>query len=240
MLRPARQSFHIDLKIVMAAIGAVLRGNDLVCAPMRGVAPALGPVLAFAIVIALLGHPAQAQPATSAERPEQDGDQISFAANDVDFLNLIGTLEAPLGFDAVSGFAPLPPPEPLTAMTLTAVIAYQDRIRAAGTVSSAVGRYQFIQPTLQALVRDHGISRDLIFDAEVQTYLARFLMRDCGFYDPDTPLAPLANCLATVWAALPMVTGPTYGRSFYDGDGINAALTHPDTVLTLLAQRFQW
>lgn len=165
---------------------------------------------------------------------------ISFAANDVDFLNLMGNLEGPYGFDTVSGFAPVAPERPLTQMTLSEVIAYQEKIRSLGTVSSAVGRYQFIYRTLHGLVHQHGISGDLVFDGEVQTYLARFLMHDCGFYTADTPVVPLANCLATVWAALPVVSGPGAGRSYYEDDGINAALTSPATVLDVLDRRFQW
>lgn len=165
---------------------------------------------------------------------------IRFAANDVTFLNLMGNLEGPYGFDSVSGFAPAPPERPLTEMTLSEVIAYQERLRALGTVSSAVGRYQFIYLTLRDLVERHGISGDLVFDSEVQTYLARFLMHDCGFYDPDTALVRLANCLATVWAALPVVSGPGAGRSHYADDGINRALTEPGLVLRVLAERFNW
>lgn len=197
------------------------------------------PVVLIAAICALAPTSplsAQAQP-PDATTVDQD---ISFAANDVLFLNLIGTLEAPLGFDTVSGFAPIAPPRPLTTMTLAEVIAYQERLRALGTVSSAVGRYQFIYRTLHGLVHRHDISGDLVFDGEVQTYLARFLMHDCGFYAPETPLVPLANCLATVWAALPVVSGPRTGRSHYDGDGINAALTEPEVVLRVLDQRFAW
>lgn len=173
-------------------------------------------------------------------RAEIAAPSISFAANDVTFLNLMGNLEAPDGFDAVSGFAPIPPPRPLTEMTLAEVIAYQERLRELGTLSSAVGRYQFIYLTLRDLVDRHGMSGDLVFDSEVQTYLARFLMHECGFYDPQAPLVPLANCLATVWAALPVVSGPGAGRSHYAEDGINRALTEPALVLRVLEDRFRW
>lgn len=165
---------------------------------------------------------------------------VSFAANDVDFLNLMGDVEAPRGFDAVSGFAPVPPPRPLTDMTLDEVLRYQEAIRTMGTVSSAVGRYQFIYPTLRRLVEDLGIAGSLRFDAEVQTYLARFLMHDCGFYDHGTPVQELGNCLAGVWAALPVVSGPRRGLSVYADDGINRALVAPERLLEVLNRRFDW
>jgi hypothetical protein len=171
--------------------------------------------------------PGQARP------PEQ------MPANDVAFLNLMSSLEAPRGFGTVSGFAPEPPPAPLTEMTLDEVLRYQQRIRALGTVSSAVGRYLFIHPTLRRLVEDLGITGSLRFDAEVQTYLARVLMHNCGFYNPETVLAQLGNCLTGVWAALPVVSGPGRGTSVYADDGINRALVSPEVVLEVLERRFE-
>ncbi|MCC5960816.1 MAG: hypothetical protein JJU08_15895 [Rhodobacteraceae bacterium] len=164
----------------------------------------------------------------------------SFAANDVGFLNLMGNLEAPRGFDTVSDFAPVLPERPLTEMTMAEVLDYQRQIRAQGTISSAVGRYQFIYLTLRDLVERHGISETLVFDAEVQTYLARFLMHNCGFYERDTPVLQLGNCLANVWAALPLVSGPSRGASAYAADGINKAFVAPDRVIDVLARRFEW
>lgn len=173
-------------------------------------------------------------PAAAAE------EDLRFGANDVAFLNLMGDLEGPRGFGTITDFAPLLPESALTEMTLQDVLAYQQRIRALGTVSSAVGRYQFIYPTLLQLVTEQGISGQLVFDSEIQTYLARYLMHDCGFYDRDTDLLALGNCLAGVWAALPLVSGPMRGRSAYADDGINRAFVTPDVVLDILAQRFDW
>jgi len=164
----------------------------------------------------------------------------SFAANDVEFLNLMGDLEGPRGFGTVSGFVPVLPVRPLTEMTMAEVLDYQSQIRAQGTISSAVGRYQFIYPTLRELVEQHGISETLVFDAEVQTYLARFLMHNCGFYDRDTSVLQLGNCLASVWAALPLVAGPNRGESIYSGDGINKALISPEILVAVLIRRFDW
>ncbi len=166
--------------------------------------------------------------------------QTSFAANDVEFLNLMGNLEGPRGFGTVSDFAPALPERPLTEMTLAEVLDYQREIRAMGTISSAVGRYQFIYLTLRDLVETHGISDSLVFDGEVQTYLARFLMHNCGFFDRATPEVQLANCLAGVWAALPLVSGPQRGQSAYADDGVNKAFVAPEIVLDVLGRRFTW
>ena len=165
---------------------------------------------------------------------------LRFEANDVAFLNLMGDLEGSRGFGTITDFAPLLPESVLTDMTLAEVLDYQRQIRSLGTVSSAVGRYQFIYPTLLALVEERNITDTLIFDSEVQTYLARFLMHDCGFYDADTDLIALGNCLASVWAALPLVSGPQRGQSAYAGDGVNRAFVTPDVVLEVLRRRFDW
>jgi len=164
----------------------------------------------------------------------------SFAANDVEFLNLMGNLEGPRGFATVSDLVPTLPQRPITEMTLAEVLEYQRGIRSLGTVSSAAGRYQFIYPTLSELLERHDITHTLIFDGEVQTYLARVLMHRCGFYERDTHLLVLGNCLAGVWAALPLVSGPLAGESAYAGDGINRALVEPEILLDVLSRRFDW
>lgn len=166
--------------------------------------------------------------------------ETRFAANDVEFLNLMGNLEGPRGFGTVSDFAPVLPNAPLTTMTLAEVLEYQREIRAVGTISSAVGRYQFIYLTLRDLIENQGISEILIFDAEIQTYLARFLMHNCGFYDRATPVLQLGNCLAGVWAALPLVSGSSKGKSVYAADGVNRALVSPDVLIDILSRRFEW
>ncbi len=171
------------------------------------------------------------------------GDSVTeagFAANDVAFLNMMGDVEAPDGFGDVFNGVPLLPPERLEEMTIGEVLAYQRQIRTMGTVSSAVGRYQFIHDTLRRLVIELGLSPDLVFDGEVQTFLARTLMSECGFYDPGRNSPALANCLAEVWASLPVVTGPRQGASAYAGDGINRALVSPQDVLAVLDSRFLW
>jgi hypothetical protein len=166
--------------------------------------------------------------------------EMHFAANDTEFLNLLGQIEAPRGFGTVSDFAPLLPERALYTLTIGEVLDYQRQIRALGTLSSAVGRYQFIYVTLYRLVESHRISEHLVFDPEVQTYLARFLMHDCGFYERMTPVIRLGNCLANVWAALPLLSGPQVGKSAYSADGVNKALVAPDAVIEVLHRRFGW
>ncbi|MCE6958763.1 hypothetical protein LAZ40_06840 [Cereibacter sphaeroides] len=163
-----------------------------------------------------------------------------FAANDTDFLNLMGNHEGYRGYGTVSDYAPVLPDREVERMTIGEILAYQERIRAMGTRSSAVGRYQFIHETLSDLVEEEEVSPNLVFDEEVQTYLARFLMEDCGFYDTEAEIAALGNCLAGRWAALPMLSGPQKGLSAHEGDGLNHASIAPETFLAVLESRFTW
>ena len=163
-----------------------------------------------------------------------------YGANDVEFLNLIGQVEAPRGFGSVSDFAPAPPDKLVERMTIGEVLRYQDRIRRMGARSSAIGRYQFIRQTLLEVVRENDVSEDIVFDEEVQTYLARILMDGCGFFDPGTDRDALGNCLAGRWASLPVLSGPGAGMSAYAGDGLNRHLVSPGTVRRVLDDRFSW
>jgi len=155
-----------------------------------------------------------------------------------DLLTFVRHLEAPDGYDAYEARIPIAPPKPLTSMTLAEVLAWQVRVRRSGAPSTAAGGYQIIYPTLQRLVRKYGIDRDARFDAGMQDRLARLLIAECG----DRPaLAATAahsrygNCLAGIWAALPLTAGRNRGRSAYHGVAGNRALTSPRIVLALLA-----
>jgi len=164
----------------------------------------------------------------------------TFGANDAPFLNLVGDLEGPAGFGDVYDGVPFLPPAALDAMTIGQVLHYQRDILEDGTVSSAVARYQFLHDTLVALVDRLDLHEDLVFDGEVQTYLARHLMAGCGFYEPSVEVDALGDCLAGIWAALPLLSGPEAGRSVYEGIAGNKALIDPETVRQVLADRFAW
>lgn len=158
--------------------------------------------------------------------------------NDGPFLELMGRVEGPAGFNQVTLATRLQPPRPIVEMTIAEVLAFQRRIRASGAQSSAVGRFQFIYATLNDMIRSRGIDTRLPFDAITQTALARMQMEACGFYEPISVDTQVANCLARVWAALPVVTGPRAGRSHYHGTAGNRALVSPEAVMDVLARRF--
>lgn len=159
-------------------------------------------------------------------------------AFDRPFLELIGAIEAPQGYDAVTGFAPFRPERPVTEMTIAEVMRWQERVRAAGSESTAVGRFQFVLDTLRFLTRAYEVPHDAVLDRRTQDYLARVLLHRCGFYEPEAPVPELGDCLAGTWAALPMLSDPKRGLSRYKGKANNHARTTPEVVEAVLAVRF--
>ncbi len=173
----------------------------------------------LALVISVQAHVCEAEP------------QVRHTA----LLSFIRALEAPAGYDSFERRIPLQPPRPLTEMTLEDVLRWQNRVRRAGAPSTAAGGYQIIRPTLQRLVNRHGIAQGALFDRDMQDRLARLLVTECGPSGTGSDHPAYGNCLAGIWAALPLTEGPERGRSAYHGINGNRALTDPETVLAVLA-----
>lgn len=157
--------------------------------------------------------------------------------NDAPTLALIGSLEGPDGYDDFYGGSPLAPPRPLTTMTIGEVLEFQDKAVAAGSRSSAAGRYQFIRSTLRELIKTGRISEAALFDRRTQNYLARLMLASCGFYDPSRTEIEIGNCLSQVWAALPVMSGKKAGRSYYHGIAGNRALTTTRKLGSVISSR---
>lgn len=177
-----------------------------------------GPLLLGALIVAALAAvQASAAPGTT-----------------TDILALVRALESG-GYDDYERRIPVEPPKPLTRMTIAEVLDWQARVRDAGAPSTAAGGYQVIRATLDRLVRRHGLDRDALFDAAMQDRLARLLISECGEAGPPARHPRFADCLAGIWAALPLTSGPQRGRSAYQGIAGNRALARPETVLAVLA-----
>lgn len=131
-------------------------------------------------------------------------------------LDLIGSLEAPEGYDQVYSGSVIPTPRPLTAMTVREVLEWQDLSVEMGSDSSAAGRYQIIRDTLRGLVRQGVVGMDEIYSTQTQDRLGAHLLAQTGYRDGVRD-AGTANRIAGVWAALPAVSGPNAGDSVYEG-----------------------
>jgi hypothetical protein len=110
-------------------------------------------------------------------------------------------------------------------MTIREVLAWQDRIDPLYR-SEAAGRYQILEDTLRDLYVEAGMTLDSKFDKAGQDRLAMALLKRRGldkFLHGYLSVNKFCNELAKEWASLPVVDGPKKGRSYYAGDGLNAA-----------------
>lgn len=148
-------------------------------------------------------------------------------------MEFIGALEAPRGYNDYFGGVAEPPPKQLTTMTIDEVLAWQDGIDAR-SISEAAGRYQIMEDTLRGLKRRMGLKGDELFDIKMQDRLAVELMGMAGWHPDRDDHEEVANALAKVWAALPLVSGDNEGRSAYHDLAGNKALTTPELYLEVI------
>lgn len=113
----------------------------------------------------------------------------------------------------------------LTNMTLAEVQALQSTMIGQGHESTAVGKYQIVQGTLQGLIKELGLDPNSTkFDAAMQDRLGMALMKRRGFdsYSKGTmSKEDFLFSLSQEWAALPKDAS---GQSYYQGQGSNRAL----------------
>ena len=125
-----------------------------------------------------------------------------------------------------------------TAMTIANVLDWQAQHVAAGSPSSAVGKYQFIEPTLRELVGQMQIDSKTKFTPALQDSLAIRLIERRGASDylhGRISREQFAHNLSQEWAALPRVLGDQPEASYYAGDGLNQARIGVDDVLIAIA-----
>lgn len=92
-------------------------------------------------------------------------------------------------FNTISGTSKIKPPKPLTEMTVGEVRDWQDRSVAAGSSSSAAGRFQIIRRTMDSLIDNGTISRDDIFNEETQMKAYTDLLDRRGYSKFRTSIA---------------------------------------------------
>lgn len=124
-----------------------------------------------------------------------------------------------------------------TDMTIAEVMQWQEQYVREGSISSAVGKYQIIRPTLNGLVQQHGIDVHARFDEAMQDHLAVLLLERRGavaFVEKKISREQFAANLAKEWASLPRITGPNPHESYYAHDGVNKAFVTSDEVFAAL------
>lgn len=138
-------------------------------------------------------------------------------------LTLIARVEAGIaGYDAVQHGARIRPARAPTQMTLGDIHTW---IAATPGQPHAIGRYQFIPPTLRRVAQIRGYGPETRFTAQVQDSLALVLLEDAGlrmFEAGQMPRRQFMHNLARIWAGLPLPNG----QSYYEGyAGNSAAMT---------------
>ena len=162
-------------------------------------------------------------PPDTAEVPTSTPEVIDELANYRPLFDLIARGESGGNYNAYFGNT-TNSDEHFTSMTIQQVINWQADYVAGGSPSSAVGKYQMMQETLNEMVDKHGVDPNALYDEAMQDRLAIKLLekRDLSKY-LSGELSPeqFAAELAKEWAALPKVLGDNPGDSYYQGDGLN-------------------
>lgn len=129
-----------------------------------------------------------------------------------------------------------------TEMTVKQVQKWQRDFVAAGSDSSAAGKYQIIMKTMKEIIGRLDLDGNEIFDASLQDRMAIDLLgvRQLGrFLSRKISVTEFGNNLAMEWAALPVLSTVTKkkgtvtikrGRSFHSDDGLNKAHIEPEVV----------
>jgi len=120
-----------------------------------------------------------------------------------------------------------------TLMKVSEVIAWQKEFVDKGSPSSAVGKYQFIRPTLEGLVKERKIDRNKTFSPNLQDELAIALLQRRGVYDymdGKIDRQDFAHNLSKEWAALPKAKSEKPESSYYAGDGLNKVRVTLDEI----------
>jgi len=123
------------------------------------------------------------------------------------------------GYDAVQHGATIRPSKKPTDMTIAEIYQWID---ATPRQPHAIGRYQFIPPTLRRLVADLGVPTSTRFSPEVQDALADLLLVEAGirrFRQGTLSRKDFMHNLAKIWAGLPLPNG----KSYYSGYAGNKA-----------------
>jgi muramidase (phage lysozyme) len=125
----------------------------------------------------------------------------------------------------------------LAGVNLAGIYQLQAAAHGRGMPSDAIGRYQFIGPTLRSLVAQAKLPLTTLFTPDLQDQLATVLLRGRGLGKWQMKVMGnehFAHGLSCEWASLPDPFNG--GRSHYDGLAGNHASCTLQAVYTMLAQ----
>jgi muramidase (phage lysozyme) len=138
------------------------------------------------------------------------------------------------GYDAVQHGARIKPPALPTQMTVAEIYQW---IEETPGQPHAIGRYQFIPPTLKRVMQKIEASPQQLFSRDLQDRLADELLKEAGYHEAksgEMTRRAFMNNLAKIWAGLPNDTG----QSHYHGFAGNKASMSWDRFDAQMAQVF--
>lgn len=169
------------------------------------------------------------------------GREDGFSRSAALLLEVIGTIEAPRGYEVIFRNRQDQLATPLTAMTLAEVLAAQPGW-ATTNGSSAAGRYQVIDRTLATISVDLALDPLARYDASLPVRIGYGLLLRRGFdrfISRDLPLR-LRPRTGPRMGRLPVVPVEGMhrqleaGETYYAGDGRNRALMSPPLLVAIL------
>jgi uncharacterized protein (TIGR02594 family) len=182
------------------------------------------------------------------QREDSSADQAIGQASAGQFsklLDFIAGFESNGNYNAFFGNSTNKDKPQFTAMAIGDVLQWQSNFVKKGAASSAVGRYQFIQPTLSGLLPELDLSSQVKFDEPTQDKLAIGLLKRRGlgrFLAKSLSADDFGVNLAKEWASLPVPKDVKKGKktvlkgqSFYAGDGLNKALVSVPALMAAIS-----
>lgn len=139
-------------------------------------------------------------------------------------LDFIGVAEG-ADYNTLFGGAKMP----LTKMTIgeASMMADYNRAKGGKDFSTAIGKYQIIQETLQRAMKGVGLTNEDLFSEENQDKLANWIIDNEGGGGKD------AAKLSAIWASLPKDNS---GAGTYDGVGMNKSRVSWEDLQKVLEQ----
>lgn len=169
---------------------------------------------------------------SAAEKPPENT-AASKEKIDRKLLDFIGRLESSDNYNVIAGGQE----KPLTKMTVKEIRKLQKDLEDKGANSTAVGRYQVKDTTLDYLIKRMGLDENTIFDEKLQDSMAVELFKRRGFESlksGNISVEEFIYNLSQEWAALPKDTS---NKSYHGKIGNNKALTDFKTLKDLLEKK---